>query len=76
MNTYYLKKFRKKAKRKYRIQRTLEGYVVEYRFPICCWMYESRWLTLELAIEDCKRLRREAVISQVYNIRNRKLRKL
>jgi hypothetical protein len=76
MNTYYLRKFRKKAKRKYRVQRYRGGYVVEYREPVYMWVFDRCFTHLENAIRYCNKERREYTLWLVYEKRNRELAKL
>lgn len=63
MNTYYLKKFRKEAWKKYAVQKHYDGdYVVVYRFT---GIYYSFHQTLDKAIEGLYKRRKEFILDLV-----------
>ena len=86
MNTYYLKKFRKKAKKFTRIQHDgNKQYKVELKHNIATivgntiwqWKTEDFWLrTLDEAKQSRKKAEREFILQEVLRVRNKRLAKL
>lgn len=76
MNTYYLKKLRRKARKKYRIQYYPGGYSVEYREPVYMWVCDRCFTQLKDAIRYCNKERREYTLWLLYEKRNKELAKL
>lgn len=86
MNTYYLRKLRRKAKKFTRIQHTgNKKYKVQLKHniatsvgkPIWQWQTEDLWFkTLDEAKQSRKKVEREFILQEVLRVRNERLAKL
>ena len=72
MNTYYLKKFRKEAQKKFKVRYTSSA----PHYEVCGGTIASVWYpTLEQALEKLKQRRRIFILCEVDNYRYLKARK-